>query len=83
MKKLFSIFMALLFVTSLSFASVETNEFDDIDPECYQYGKNAANAEEAAYGAMGYAEWAYTAMSYYDDCMAAGGANNILMPVFL
>lgn len=77
MKKIFGIFMALFFMSSVSFA----NATAFFSQKCIDYAILAMDAEEAAYGELNDADWGDGAMWYYNACEAAGG--NIGDPVFL
>ncbi|WP_143744278.1 hypothetical protein [Polaribacter tangerinus] len=72
------VILGLLFVcTSLTMNAVTTAYVKD----CADYAKAAANAEEAAFGAMNFNEWREAFDWYQDACESVNG--NIETPQFV
>ncbi|MDG5491166.1 hypothetical protein [Psychroserpens sp. SPM9] len=81
MIKFFSVFVFLTMsiFSNSSFDSIEVQS----DIECVKYGTRAMNAEYQAYGFANNEEVQEAYQYYYNACVSAGGADNILDPVFM
>lgn len=76
MKKIFSIFAALLLMTSVYPAETNGRSCDD-------YATEAVIAEIVQWGAMSFEEFHESYDSYYGACIAAGGEQNMLEPAII
>lgn len=78
MKKVFMTFMTLVFMSSISFASSEVQS-----KGCYDYALNSAAQEAWHYNDLSTDFFNASIISYFSDCINAGGSDNMLDPVFL
>ncbi len=83
MKKVILIMVFALASFSMNATVNSEIEFIQVNEGCIQYSAASTVAEEDFYGMMGEAERMETLMDYYDMCVQAGGAENMLEPVFL
>lgn len=72
----------MTFVLATSTLGAINNNLSLKENGCAQYAIDAADAEAAHYGNMTVDEWRSTAQDYWRECNRAGGAGNMLEPVF-